>query len=295
MRMIGSIDNRNAAEKFGAYLYLQKIENRIEAESDGDYGIWIFDEAKIPAALALLKRFAANPHDPEFHRVSGQAQMLKMKERIQDRMSRNRTVDMRTHWHQYNMRIGPVSAGLIGICVALALLSNFGSNTKALQYFFITDFHSGLYYLTLPEVRHGQVWRLITPIFLHFGFLHLLFNMMWLKDLGSIIEQRLSSLYLLLMVVVIGILSNLAQFYWSGPQFGGMSGVIYGLLGYMWIRGRYDPGSGLSLNQSVVVMMIVWFFLCLFGVIGHVANTAHGAGLVIGMLWGFIAAKTRRA
>jgi len=65
-------------------------------------------------------------------------------------------------------------------------------------------------------------------------------------------------------------------------------------LGYAWIRGRFDPSSGLSLNQSVVTMMIIWFFLCMTGLMGNVANWAHGFGLATGMIWGFLAAKFRR-
>ena len=134
------------------------------------------------------------------------------------------------------------------------------------------------------EVRQGQVWRLITPIFIHFGLLHILFNLWWLKDLGSMVEACQSKRQLLLLVVVIGIASNLGQYFWAGPGFGGMSGVVYGLLGYIWIRGKLDPGSGLFLNQVSLIIMLAWFFACLVGVIPHVANGTHVVGLVGGVL-----------
>jgi GlpG protein len=144
-------------------------------------------------------------------------------------------------------------------------------------------------------VVHGEVWRLVTPIFIHFSILHILFNMLWLRDLGSMIEGRQSSLHLLVLVIAIGIISNLAQFYSSHSfMFGGMSGVIYGLLGYIWMRGKFDPASGLFVHSSTVSMMIIWFFLCLFGVIPHVANAAHGAGLVLGIAWGYLASLKYR-
>ena len=102
------------------------------------------------------------------------------------------------------------------------------------------------------------------------------------------VEKHEGSWYLAAMVLGIGICYNLAQYYMSGPTFGGMSGVVYGLLGYIWIRGKLDPRSGLFLHNFIVIWMIAWFFLCLTGVIGPVANTAHGVGLGVGMLWGYL-------
>jgi hypothetical protein len=89
-------------------------------------------------------------------------------------------------------------------------------------------------------------------------------------------------------------LSNLAQFFVRGPIFGGMSGVIYGLFGYIWIRGRFDPASGLFLPQTTVTMMIIWFILCAVNVIPNVANYAHGAGLLLGMAWGYLSSLHHR-
>jgi GlpG protein len=138
----------------------------------------------------------------------------------------------------------------------------------------------------LPEVQAGQVWRLITPIFIHFGPLHLLFNLFWLRDFGSMIEVRQGMLKLALLVVVLGVASNLGQYLIGGPDFGGMSGVLYGLFGYIWLRGQCDPASGLALAPTTVSVMMIWFFLCLFGIIGSVANGTHAVGLVLGVVWG---------
>jgi GlpG protein len=85
---------------------------------------------------------------------------------------------------------------------------------------------------------------------------------------------------------VTGVLSNLGQHYFKGPFFEGMSGVVYGLLGYIWMKGKFDPASGLYLHPQTVVMMLIWFFACLFKLIPNVANWAHGVGLVVGMAWG---------
>jgi GlpG protein len=69
--------------------------------------------------------------------------------------------------------------------------------------------------------------------------------------------------------------------------------VVYGLFGYAWMRGKYDPSSGMTLASEVVLLMLLWFGVCWFGLVGPIANAAHTAGLVIGMGWGFLSAKLR--
>jgi GlpG protein len=189
--------------------------------------------------------------------------------------------------------IGPLTAALIGISVAVAIFSKLGADDAVNDKLFITrgDDDAGF----LPEVFSGQFWRLITPIFLHFGAMHLIFNLLWLKDLGTVIEKLASTRTLLGLVLVAGVLSNVGQFVAAGPFFGGMSGVVYALLGFVWMKSRFDPGSGFYLDKQTVIMMVGWFFLCMTGALGHVANYAHGFGLGIGMIWGFTSAKINAA
>jgi GlpG protein len=179
---------------------------------------------------------------------------------------------------------------LIVACVIVAIYTKWGDDHEAMRPFFISDpgFASGR---TLPEVASGQFWRLISPIFLHMNVAHLLFNMMAFYQLGCMIEARRSTFTLFLLIVVTGILSNLAQFYVTGhPAFGGMSGVVYGLAGYIWIRGKCDPASGLFLDRQSVIYLLVWLVICYVGWVGRVANMAHLAGLIVGMIWGRVSA-----
>jgi GlpG protein len=109
------------------------------------------------------------------------------------------------------------------------------------------------------------------------------------------IEGRQSSTYLLVLVLVIAACSNLAQFYFGhAPNFGGMSGVVYGLLGYIWIRGKFDPASGLFLHPSTVTMMLIWLVACFSGILGPIANYAHLVGLLMGAAWGYLASLRYR-
>ncbi|MDG2019072.1 MAG: rhomboid family intramembrane serine protease [Porticoccaceae bacterium] len=153
--------------------------------------------------------------------------------------------------------------------------------------------------LFFADPNQGQYYRLLSPIFLHFGILHLVFNCLWLSMLGSKIESLEGSVHLLLFVLVSGVASNMSQFYWSGTiYFGGMSGVIYALLGYLWIKHEIAPQSFSPLPSGLMGFMVGWLVLCMTGVLEialgvGVANAAHLSGLITGLVIGlFFALKS---
>ncbi|NKB63150.1 MAG: rhomboid family intramembrane serine protease [Gammaproteobacteria bacterium] len=181
----------------------------------------------------------------------------------------------------------PVSIALIAISIIVFVLMQTWNREQILLPLLISQY----YQPALPEIQNGEIWRLITPIFLHFGIFHLIFNMLWTWELGKIIESRQGAIWLILTTLLIAVISNLAQYLVTGPVFGGMSGVIYGYLGYVWLQGNYNPGFGIKLNPSVVKLMLGWFLLCWSGLLEKffglsVANTAHTAGLVSGVVLG---------
>lgn len=140
----------------------------------------------------------------------------------------------------------------------------------------------------------GQWWRLITPVFLHFGVLHIVFNALWVWEFGRRIEGFLGHWVMLGLALLIGMGSNLAQYYWQGPSlFGGLSGLLYGLLGFLivWQKRRTVAEP---LPNSVAVFMLVWLVLCMSGAVnffvdGSIANAAHVSGLLIGVGLAFLA------
>lgn len=151
-----------------------------------------------------------------------------------------------------------------------------------------------LYNLFYNGLEQGEYLRLITPMFLHFGLMHLAFNCIWLAMLGSKIEQQQGSIHLLLLVVACGAVSNMVQFNWSGSMyFGGMSGVIYALLGYLWVRHKLRPASHEPLPNGIMLFMVGWLLFCMTGVLElavgiAVANAAHLSGLISGLVMGVI-------
>jgi GlpG protein len=295
MRPIGRLPDEAQGKRFGDFLYGEGIEAQVDQSLQGDWEIWVLDDENIEKAQALFREFVAHPDDPRFSRaVRASAEKRRQDEQAQAG-KRTRTIDAWTIFYTPPVPIGILTIVLIVVSVAVTLLSDFGKNNEYVQPFSITQYTIKSYVPYgepgLPEVRRGEIWRLFTPMFLHFGFLHIFFNMLWLRDLGSMIEARKSTWMLLALVLAIAGASNLAQYLVSGPTFGGMSGVVYGLLGYVWMQGRFNPDSKLSLEPQTVIFMIAWFFLCLFGLVGNIANTVHAVGFAVGIAWGFLAAR----
>ncbi|TNF01901.1 MAG: rhomboid family intramembrane serine protease [Gammaproteobacteria bacterium] len=192
------------------------------------------------------------------------------------------------------------------VVVVLILLSIVGSaivdwGFPLIHWFTFQDFElfgDSIRFDTADEaMARGQYWRLITPIFLHFGIFHVAFNGVWMWELGRRVEPLAGSLHMLMVVLLMALASNIAQYLWSGPSlFGGMSGVVYGLLGYVWMRNKVAPRPILALPSGLLVFMMVWLFAGMTGLIdllmsGSIANAAHGAGLVSGMLLGIWSGK----
>jgi rhomboid protease GlpG len=311
MRQIGSIRDEAQARLFSDFLVSRGVRNEIEREADGQWSVWIHDDDHIRAAESGLARFVADPNAAEFRNAAAEAAKVRQAEAEDLAAYRKRIRSRRSIFPKFGGHgVGILTYLLILASIVVSFLAGTALTEKAqhvefLRHVFISDpMTPGRSFL--PEVLKGEVWRLITPIFIHFGPLHLIFNMMWLYQLGCMIEVRQGTFRLASLVLVIGVLSDVAQ-YWvggwikagsvsfyfatAGANFGGMSGVVYGLAGYVWIRGRDDRGSGLYLDPQSVTILLIWLAVCFMGLMGHVANTAHLTGLVVGMAWGWISAR----
>ena len=318
MRAIGEFSNEQEARRLGDYLYAKGIPNDVD-EDDGEWTLWIHDDDQLAQAATELEAFRANPTNRQYAEGARQAAALRKKEAAQDARAAKRQVDVRTQvFGQSTMGTPYFTFFLIGLCVMVQVLavaeknldvlkiSNFG----ATQHITVTTISTGeknqkvnntfLAEITGKKVLvgsnyettgTGQVWRLVTPMLLHFGWMHFIFNLYWLYFLGVGMEGRLGTGRFLGFILLVAVLSNLGQYMISGPNFGGMSGVNYGLFGYLWIRGNRDPSFGLQLDQGTITMLLIWFAICFTGLVGPIANTAHTLGLVVGVAAGWLAAQ----
>lgn len=287
MRIIGHLETDKDARTFADFLYVQGVEN--ETELDGQqWAIWVHADDQIPTAAKWLEEFRAHPDDPRFL-AGSPAGKLRAQARAEDAAYRKRLVPARRLFPGLaGYRFGFVTYLLIVACVVVAFLSRIGGDVESISGLFIS-WAGGL-----KEIRQGEVWRFVTPMLVHFGPMHILFNMFWLRDLGSLFEARLGSLYFVLFVLTVAVVSNGGQYLYTGhPIFGGMSGVNYGLIGYVWMRGRFDPAAGLHLEKQNLIIALIWFAACFTGWVGPIANTAHALGLGAGMAWGFLDSKRK--
>jgi len=194
----------------------------------------------------------------------------------------------------------PVTALLLLAGVLGAGVVEYDHSLGLLRLLTFTDLQLVHGKLVFADVRAtyaaGQYWRLFTPVVLHFGALHLAFNALWVWELGRRIERSRGSLTLLAVALITGAGGNIAQYMvGGGVLFGGLSGVIYGLLGYAWLWSRLSGDAQLALPRGLLGFMVGWLLVCMSGLVealgfGAIANAAHAAGLALGMLLGLGAA-----
>lgn len=194
------------------------------------------------------------------------------------------------------LRACPVTAMALLLSL-LGTLVVFGDESLGvLHWLTFTDIHRVAGNITMDTsaatYARGEYWRLVTPVFLHFGLLHAAFNMLWTWELGRRLERARGSSSVLALIVLAGAGGNIAQYMVEpGAVFGGMSGVIYAFLGYSWAWSRLTGDPATRLPSGLLGFMVGWLLFCMSGAqealgFGAVANAVHVAGLLLGVALG---------
>jgi GlpG protein len=299
MREIGKLPDEQQAIRFRDYALTQGVEVMVEADGHDGWSVWVYEEDLIDRAREQLAQFREDPQNERYVAAARSAEDLRKAAQRREEQVRKRQVDIRSRWNRPMWAQFPVTMGLIAASIFVAVATRAGDqHGPVLKALSITSYPlegtAASYRLGLPEVRQGQVWRLVTPVFIHFGFLHILFNMLWLRNLGASVELYNGSLKYAVMILAMSIPSNVAQYMLSGPYFGGMSGVVFGLFGYIWMKSRFEPESGFFMHPNTVFLMVAWFLICMTGAVGAIANAAHAGGLAVGVLLGIAPTLRRR-
>lgn len=305
MRQIGTIPGEREARAFADHLLVREVGTKLVEGKDG-WAVWVQDEDRVAQGAEELRAFLAAPDDPRYAEAIAAARAVRREAEKAESAHRKNTRDLRDRWEGPSWRRYPLTIGLIAACVAVAILTGLGEdeNGKLFRGLLFSDFdlvldvrgdHDVVTAIGhgLREIRDGQVWRLVTPIFLHFGMIHLVFNLLWLRALGGGIELRKGSWRLLVLVLASAVASNVGQYLIQAEGdeaaiFGGMSGVVYALFGYIWMKGHAHPEEGLAVPANTVILMIAWFLIGTTGAFGQIAiaNGCHGVGLIAGMAFG---------
>ncbi len=325
MRELHQLADQQTAERLASFLTARSISCQVEAE-DYCWTVWIHRDEQREAATELLKEFLKDPDSATVTSAIRQLAAKPSPTPVQAHRRAERVWQQRFQFVWYRSFPVTVLLILASIFTALLCtdwqnsfqrhglfaplcnnegsalldamfiqpLTGFPATARNARFGFVVE-DGELRIIAGKDPREPdlrglitslQWWRLVTPILLHFGVLHIGFNMSWMWTLGRQIEFLRGSWRYGLLVLLIAVTSNIAQLYWAGPGFGGMSGVVFGLVGYAWIKGRTAPQHGISMPYDQLVYSMLFLFLCMTGVFGAIANAAHFAGFVTGICCG---------
>lgn len=268
MVRIAEFTNPRMAQALVDYLAAQGVKLNLKQE-ENRFILWLDDETHREKAEQELQRFIRDPNHVRYQAASWQ----------HGNTSQLMHYPKAELWRNIRERAGPLTLSIMAICVALFI---------AIQ---ILGPEPIMIWLAWPadQNQYLQLWRWVSHAFLHFSLLHILFNLMWWWYLGGAIEKRLGSGKLFTILLISALLSGCMQAKLSGIWFGGLSGVVYALMGYCWLRGERDPQSGLYLERGLIVFALLWLVAGYYGIFGMaLANTAHLIGLLVGLAMAFV-------
>jgi membrane associated rhomboid family serine protease len=184
-----------------------------------------------------------------------------------------------------------ITYGLCILCV-LFTLANWYPNTSPVAA------RAGAF--ATPDARQiwdGAYYGLITTFFAHVDLVHIVFNMLWLVQLGRVMEPSLPPWAYFLFLVAAAAVSMGCELAVMGHAGIGASGVVYAMFGLMWVGKAKYRDWGAVANRYNLNVFIIWGVYCIFGTIAGfmpVANVAHFSGLLFGMSVGWLFLAPRR-
>ena len=282
------LEQHNIALLFANYLITLGIEAKVITEStnqvviENKQGYTIYcQQNKIEQAKAEFESFIKKPFDQKYQQAAwqhGESVTLKG----------NNLSLLSSFKENFLAHAGVVTLVVFALCWLVFLGSILGWGHPLFE---LLQF----YPLLSLDGFISEPWRLIGPAFFHFSWLHIVFNTMWWWQLGGSIEKALGKGVLIDLLLVSAIFSNLGQFFVSGANFGGLSGVVYALVGFVWWYGYLAPEKGLFLSKPIISFLLFWLLLGFADILPvDVANTAHLLGLISGCLLALYGVKSTK-
>jgi len=269
MHKLISLNHPRMAQAFIDYMASRQIDIKMMPEGEGQFALWLTDSQYQIEAEAELEQFLENPNASKY-----QAASWDMAETRQNHFK----YQSPSMLAMVKAKAGPITLLVMAVCVVIFALQQLGAGKAVFAA------------LHFPAFSHQewQLWRWFSHALLHFSVMHIAFNLLWWWQLGGDIEQKLGSGKLLQLFFVSAALSGAGQYWVEGANFGGRSGVVYALVGYLWVIGYKAPQLGLSMPKPVIGFMLVWLVLGFVQPFMAIANTAHLAGLLAGVAIGLV-------
>ena len=149
----------------------------------------------------------------------------------------------------------------------------------------------------VEDIWNGHLWGLVTTVFIHGGILHLLFNMLWLVQLGRILERTVPQVVYLTFMISAAAVGSATEILVSGTTGIGMSGVVYAMFGLMWAgRGAFPEWRTIA-TLGNLQYLVGWGLFCIVATYFHwlpIANGAHVGGFLFGLCIGYLFYSPRR-
>jgi GlpG protein len=298
LRQIGTLPRNLDSQLFGDHLLALGMKTRFDEQPDG-WLVWIYNEDQLARARAELEAYIHQPEDPRFGEGARAAEEVRRKEARLEKEYRKNFREVTDLWTGMRLRRRPLTLTLVIVSVVVFILEQTSLGFVVQNALMITPVHAdpqrGWIDDGLSRIFSGELWRLLTPIFIHFSPLHILFNCWAITLEGTMIEVARGTLRLAILVLVSAVLSNVGQYIYMDRfepeglhRFGGLSGVGYALFGYLWMKGQYEPEQGMILHPNTITTMLLWLVLCMTGLVGPIANAAHVVGLVVGIAFGVL-------
>lgn len=262
-----SVTQHNIALLFSNYLKSQNIESAVQVEEQKFVILCQSDKYEI--ARDIFDDFINNPHDEKYQQAAWSSG-------VTTNVVNHGPSFLSTFKQQFLAHAGLVTLSVFAICWLVYFASILGWQSHI---FNEIHFFSAL----TPAQFFDNPFRLLGPVFFHFSLLHIAFNTMWWWQLGGSIEQVMGKAEIIQLFLLSAIVSNIGQFLVSGPNFGGLSGVVYAVVGYVWWAGWLAPEKKLTLSKPIIGFLLFWLLLGFVDVLPvNMANTAHLLGLVSG-------------
>ncbi|NQZ82936.1 MAG: rhomboid family intramembrane serine protease GlpG [Colwellia sp.] len=262
-----SIKQHNIALLFSNYLLSINIEAKLENEDDGF--VLYCQSDKFTLAKEAFDEFIQQPHHQKYQQAAWHSGEV-------TQINNDHPSLISNFKEQFFAHAGIVTLVVFSACWLVFIGSLLGWQRtifSGVQFYHQLGFNDFI----------AEPWRLLGPAFFHFSWLHIAFNSMWWWQLGGSIERILGKGALINLFLISAIFSNLGQFIVSGPNFGGLSGVVYGLVGYVWWYGWLAPEKGLFISKPIIGFLLFWLLLGFADFLPvNMANTAHLLGLISG-------------